>query len=513
MAEIFTEGFDKYGPAGILGIAGGTGMTLAQLLAEGDWTSVSLGAGGAVAIVAGLNGVSGQALQITVSSSNANYASKTLGSNFTRLIGGFRFASNLGGSRTAASFLDATTAQCSIVVNPTGTISLHTGTLSGATLAISSSSVSANSAHYLEWDITFGASSSYQLWLDGVSLFSGTGATKTSSNSYANAFTLGDAVAVAGAVNYTFDDLYLFDSTGSTNNAVLLTNPVVATTFGTSDSSVAFSVGVGVLGKAYYTTASTNAPGVDVFLVPVTPAINCTLNNVSCVPRATSAGANFKSVLYSDSGGSPNSLVATGTQATGTTSGTTLTSAFSGGQALTGGTQYWIGFITDTSVVLQEADTSTTGQKKANTYASGAPATLTGQTTGQPTWLIFGGISGMATNYTEDNLSPPLGTLSYVDSAAASTTDLYGFGALPGTPGTIYTTCVKANVAIATAGSRTVSLQLRSGSTTSAGSNSGQTPLVTQSWLDSFFTTDPNTGLAWTISGLNAATSGLTIAS
>ena len=312
----------------------------------------------------------------------------------------------------------------------------------------------------------------------------------------------------------TFDDLYLFDSTGSVNNAVIGTNPVVATTFGTSDSSVAFTFGAGIVGKAVYTTVNTNAPGVDLFLIPVTPIANCTLNSISCLPRATSSTVNFKSVLYSDNSGAPGSLVATGTQATGTTSGSTLTSAFSSGQSLTSGTQYWIGYITDTSIALQEQDSTTVGQKKANTYASGAPAgPLSGMTTGQSTWLIWGNVTGVSTNYTEDNLNPNLGALSYVYSSTATNYDLYGFGSLPGSPGSIYTVCVKANVALATSGTRTVNLQLKSGSTTSAGGNSGQTPLTTQSWLDSFYDIDPNTGVAWTVSGVNAATAGAEIAS
>ena len=36
---------------------------------------------------------------------------------------------------------------------------------------------------------------------------------------------------------------------------------------------------------------------------------------------------------------------------------------------------------------------------------------------------------------------------------------------------------------------------------------------ATYEWRGSFFPTDPNTGVAWTASGLNAATSGMKIAS
>jgi len=74
------------------------------------------------------------------------------------------------------------------------------------------------------------------------------------------------------------------------------------------------------------------------------------------VSSATSGTAKFKAVVYADSAGAPGSLLSSGTEVVGCTSGSTLTGALITPQSLTAGTPCWIGFITDTSVVLQQAD-------------------------------------------------------------------------------------------------------------------------------------------------------------
>lgn len=514
MADIFIDGFDKYGPAGCLGTSS---QTLVQMLTQGEWNSTVFESGASIAIVAPLSAV-GQAIQFIGGSSGSvgSSLSKTLPNNYSRLIGGFRFQASLYVSTGGVTFSDAGTNQCSIAVNSTGTISFYKGATNGGTvLATSSTSITANATHYLEWDITFGSSSSYQVWLDGTSIISGTGQTETSGHSYANQIGIGMLPGASyNAAILTVDDLYLFDSTTSVNNAVLNTNPVVETQFGNGDSSVQFSFGGAIIGQNYYTTSSTNAPGANtLFLRPFTPSANCTLNSVGCLPQATSSSAHFEAVVFSDSGGSPHTLLSSGSAVTGCTAGVPLTGTLSSAQSLTGGTQYWIGFITDTSVALQEADTTTAGQVASNTYTSGAPSTAPTMTTGQHSWLLWGNITGLTTNYTEVKSNPPIDDLSYVTSSTAGNTDLYNFPNLSTSPQTIYTVAVKARVVLAVAGARTISLEMSSSGSTSNGNDAGQTPLSTFSYLGSFFDTDPHTSAAWTAAGINAATSGLTIAS
>jgi hypothetical protein len=502
MVALFIEGFDKFGPTNIVS------ANVAAALAAGEWTSFG---SSTYNIVAGLS-ATGNALSISY---NQNLATglKTLAASYSRLIGGIRFSSNLANSAACGvGFGDSGTQQCTITINTAGTISLRTGNANGTALA-TGGSISANSTHYLEWDITFGATASYQVWLDGVSLFSGTGATKTSGNSSANQFNF---IGNTGGQTITYDDLYLFDTTGSQNNAVLLTSPRVETQFPNADSSVQFGFGAAILGSASQRVSNTSTPLANrLFLRSFTPAQAGVLQSVACIPGASSGAANYKAVAYSDNSGAPNSLLSSGSQVTGTTNGTTLTSALVTPQTLSAGTAYWIGFITDTSVQLQEVDSTTTGAFASNTYASGAPGTAPTMTTGQPSWIIYGNLTGVGVNNYEEaipsNQNQAVGDLSYVFDSTSGHEDLYNFPALSVTPSSIYTVAVKGYAKRSDSGARTISLRMKSSGTDSGGTNTGQTPGTSYGWLDTLFDTDPNTSAAWTPGNLNAATSGFKI--
>ena len=69
MAELFIEGFDKYGPTGTLGVAtAGVAATLANLLTQGEWTSTSVAANASINVGAPLS-ATGQSLVFTGSPS------------------------------------------------------------------------------------------------------------------------------------------------------------------------------------------------------------------------------------------------------------------------------------------------------------------------------------------------------------------------------------------------------------------------------------------------------------
>jgi hypothetical protein len=500
MALLLLDGFDKYGPANL-------SLNVGPLLTAGEWTSAST----AWTVVAPLSST-GQAIAATMSV--ANMLLKTLSASYSRLLGGIRFSSNLAGPFNAGVyFSDGGTAQCSITVNvSTGTISLRNGVANGTALATSSTSVSASTTHYLEWDITFGNSAAYQVWLDGVSLFSGTGDTTATANNNANGF--GFIGASGGGQTITVDDLYLFDSTGSTNNAVLLNSPRVETTFPVSDSAVQFAVGAGILGSNAQRTTTTNAPtAASLILRRFTPAVAGTLNSITIMPAATSATANFRGVVYADSGGTaPGTLMSSGTQVTGVTSGTAATLPLTTPQSLSAGTQYWIGFINDTAVTLQQSDAGNLGYRAANTYASGAPGTAPAMTSGLPSYLFWGNLTSISgNNWYESAQQPPPGAPSYVFDATVGHEDLYNFGALSVAPAFVYGVAVKGYVQKSDSGAKTISLRTKSSSTDSGGSSTGQAPATTFGWMTSLFPTDPNTSAAWTGSALNAATSGFKV--
>ena len=497
MAVIFIEGFDKYGPVATVS------ANVVAALTAGEWTTAPAGV---FNIVAGLSST-GYAMQIAYAGTQAQLV-KTFASTWTRWIGGIRFSSTLG-TNAGIGFASNGTQASTITINTTGAISLRTGTSTGTALSTSSSTVSANSTHYLEWDITFGASSSYQVWLDGVSIFSGTGNTANGVSSVNQFNFFGSATCTI-----QWDDLYLFDSTTGTNNAVLNTNPRIETQSPTADSSVQFSVGAAILGSAYQATSSVTSIGAGSFILRgYTAAVGCVLNSVSMVPTTTSGSAKFKSCVYADSSGVPGSLLATGTEVVGCTSGTTLTSSFSSPPSLSASTKYWIGFINDTAINLQMSDTHNLGCSKTNTYASGPPNPAGTMTFSQGSYLIWGNVSSTGANYYEVDINPPPGDLSYVASSTVSNEDLYSFAALSTTPQNIYTMAVKGYIRKSDTGARTVSVVTSSSGSSSTGSNSGVTPATSYAWIDSFFDTDPHTSAAWTQTGLNAATSGVEVAS
>lgn len=467
-------------------------------------------------LVTGLTG-NGQALQITDNgTNNAQGVMKTLGASYARVQGGFRFQSSLTSGPVGITFFNSGTPLATVSVETSGAIGWRNGYLLSG-LSASGGSVSANTTHYIEFDIIFNTSTGQvKAWLDGNSASAVLNSTNVNTNASSfNQFAL--AIQPNGGVHMTFtvSDLYLhFYTSAVTSDTPLFSNPAVVCSAPTADSSVAFAPTAGVLGQDYVATGNTNAPGAnELFLRKFTPAVNMTINSVSCIPGATSAGANFKAVIYSDSAGSPNALLSSGTQVTGATSGTTLTGALVTPQALTAGTPYWIGFITDTSVVLQQVDTTTTGSKAANTYGSGAPGTAPAMTTGQPSWLLVGNCTGQAANWPQVAVSPPVGNASYNASSTVAAADLFTMAAMPGSPNVVYSSKICLYGELGAAGARTVNLQQKSGSTTGNGSSAGQTPGTSYGFMTSYFDTDPNTSAQWTAANQNAATAGYDIAS
>jgi hypothetical protein len=294
----------------------------------------------------------------------------------------------------------------------------------------------------------------------------------------------------------------------------LLTNPRIETQYPSSDAQTQFTNGALIVGSAYSATNGTNAPGANkLFLRTITPATNCTINSISCAPSAASGTANFKAVIYSDSAGSPGSLLSTGPAVTGTVAASILTATLTTPQSLTAGTPYWIGFITDTSIALYEQDSTTTGVSVTATYTSGAPSSPTGFTHNLASWEIFGNCSGASTNWETQTDNPALAGLTYAWSGTVGNEDLYNFPALTVNPSAVYTMALKCYGARTDTGARTISLHTKSSSNDGTGSNPGITPATSYTWLTSYFDTDPNTGVAWTGIGVNGATSGPGIAS
>jgi hypothetical protein len=488
MADIFWDGFDKYGVPNVQ-------FSCSTL--TGEWTGLSSLTYGS--LVAGRFAGS-VALQLT----NGATATRGLPANYPRLIGGVAIQSTLAGIN-GILFSDAGTYQCSISITTQGKIVLLQGNISNGTqIASTASVVTANSWHYLEWDLTFAASGAYTVWLDGAQLFTGTGNLKSSANAYAN------AVVLAGYV-CNFDDMYLFDSTGSTNNAVR-GDSRVETLFPAADASVSFTPVQGVLGGYYNLLGLSSSIAANIlFLRRYIPSVGGTLANVCVLPQGSAASANFRPVVYADNAGSPGNLLTTGAQITGATAGATLVMPLTTAQTLTAGTAVWLGYMCDTQISMSRQDNSAVGYSASVTYSNGAPSTAPSMTSGQTSLQIWGTVTGIASNFSEVNLQQAGGDLSYVASSNVGQEDRYSFASLSSSPVNIAGVKVTALMRKSDSGARTVSMQLASGSTEVAGS--AQAPATSYTYLNAYFDVDPNTGAAWTAGGVAGLTAGVKIAS
>jgi len=492
---LFMDGFDKYGGINNNG-------TALQALLQAEWQTAAT----QVQIVAPLS-ATGQAFFFNASGTGL---AKTLPASYGRLIGGFRFAASLVSGNTGLAFTDAGTQQCVITINAgTGTISLRNSNLNGTALGTSTVAVTANSVHQLEYDISFGNAANYQIFLDGVSILSGTGDTTATANNTAN----GISITQGTSATITIDDLYVFDTSGTTNNAPVLTSPRIETQFPNSDGAVQFAAGAAILGTSVPRTTGSVSPVANQWRVrPFTPTRNMTLNSVCFTCNAASATVNLRPMVYTDSANNPGTLMSAGATVLGAAVGT-VTMPLTTPQALTAGTQYWLGLMVDSNPVnlFSQNDGSATDRIGTATFASGAPGTAPSNGGGTAT-MIWGSVT-LATpaNFYEVSQQPTQGNNSFLYDASAGHEDLFNFPALTA-PLAIYAVAVKAALAKSDAGAKTASVRLKSGATDSAGTGgTALAPGLTPGWMTSHYELNPNGSVAWTKAALDAAQSGVKV--
>jgi hypothetical protein len=208
MALIGFEGFDHF-PTGDIdsdlilkpfstGLGGITG---------GIWTKLSYRG----TKVAGLLG--GYAYQTT---SDQAAPKCSLGANYVTGINGFRFMTP--SVRTAIydffTWIDASTIQCGVSINTSGNLIFWRGTHS-TILATSTAVLSTASWYFLEFKVTIdGSTGAITTQINGVNDAGLTASglnTKNSANAYFNAFQFVNPSVVL----YTYDDVYMVDTTGS----------------------------------------------------------------------------------------------------------------------------------------------------------------------------------------------------------------------------------------------------------------------------------------------------------
>lgn len=134
------------------------------------------------------------------------------------------------------------------------------------------------------------------------------------------------------------------------------------------------------------------SPGGNViYLVPVTPDGAISLESVTITPGADAADARFAGLLYDDDDGSPGTLINTSVIVTGAFTDEDLTLAFQNPSGMLANVQYWIGYMTDSSVEMKRANnTGTSGVYAANTFSGGPPLVVNSPVAGQPELHLIG---------------------------------------------------------------------------------------------------------------------------
>ena len=114
-------------------------------------------------------------------------------------------------------------------------------------------------------------------------------------------------------------------------------------------------------------------------------------------------------------------------------------------------------------------------------------------------------------NYACVDEAPPNDDTDYVSSLTAGQTDTYAFGNLTTTSGTVFAVQASAQVRKDDAGTRTLALVARPGSTDRLGATQGATDAYLN--IAELWNTNPDTSAAWTIAEVNASEFGVRLLS
>ncbi len=234
MALLFTDGFDHYATADI----------------NKKWTTIV----GAPAITAG-GGRRGSA-SLTVNSSNEG-VTRTFDTAFSAWVVGFAFSTTALSVSEIAYVLDAGSIQMNLALNADGTLSLRRNgaTLTGGT---SAQALSINTWYYIEVKLTIAdsvAADSCKVRVNGVDWITIAAGqdTKNTTNAAANQFRL----LTSANITFNFDDLYICDQSGTTNNN-FLGDCRVDTAFADADGT--YSQFTPSTGTTHYTLVDEAAP-------------------------------------------------------------------------------------------------------------------------------------------------------------------------------------------------------------------------------------------------------------
>jgi hypothetical protein len=484
MAFVFGDGFDCY-------------ATLSDAGA-GYWDSLNLGTN---SLVAG-RFAGGQAVN---SASGTGFMTKTSGVNDAvhHVSIAFRQTQALTGT-TSGLYLqlqETATGQVCIIFRSDGTILLTSGTTGGTTLATYAGAVTAQNTWFqFEFEIIINNTTGrFRARKNGNTVDDfDSGAvlnTRPGANSYANKLVIGSVLSYTA----NFDDV-LWRSDAS---SVPWVGDIRAyTRMPASDAAVQFARSpVSSVVSIAASSSATNTAGTARYS-PIVATYDGTIG-VATVNFVTGYTGNLKCSIFASAGGVPASVLGSATPVVNPISGTS-TFTFGVPVAVSKGTQYWIGFDSDTTSGSYQTPSGSTGYTSSTPYATFPVASpAVGSLTVAVTCSVTITVSSNATLVNETLQD---GTTSYVYDATVNDADFYTIAAIASTPATVVAVTTRAFIQKSDAGTRGAAVQLKSGATTVT-----STPTLLSSsfgWLWRTDLVDPNTSTAWTAVGVNGITIG-----
>lgn len=491
MAFFFGDGFDLYALSAdaLLGYwdSGNTAFALATGRFSGSRAMIGNPAGGA----------------LLVKSSGQNDA-------VHHIVCAFQQTAALSGTNVGLYFqlTDGTTNQCCIVFRSDGAILLTSATPSGTTLATYAGAVTAASTWYaFEFEIVINnTTGSFAVRKNGNTsndFLASSLNTRPGTNSYANKITVG---VFSGSVSTHYCDDLLWRSDAA--SVPWVGDIRCYTRRPASDAAVQWTPSTSALVQTpvtAFTTANINNGAVR--FTPFTAGVDGAIGAATVTLNAGYTG-NLKCAIFASSGSAPTAALGSANTITNPTSGSnTLT--FATPVNVTRGTQYWIGFCSDTTSGSFSVGAGTSGYTGSMSFATFPGGTLTGGSASSPAvcslTTTVGSNAALVADFQQDAAA------SYVYSSTVGQADLYTLTGIDSTPTTIIGVTTRALAQKSDAGTRIITADLKSGGTTV---HSGSGVLnTTWSWTYRTDLADPNTGAAWTPTGVNNAQIGVTVTS
>lgn len=405
---------------------------------------------------------------------------------------------------------DGATNQCCIVFRSDGAILLTSATPTGTVLATYTGAYTLTNTWYaFEFEVVIhNTAGSFTVRKNGntVADFTATALnTRPGTNAYANKLTVGANTAMSGSA---FDDiLWRSDPT-----SVAWAGDIRCYTRMPSTDAAAAWVRPSTFQMQPYAGATTTG-NVTANAGRYTPFVSQggTIGSV-VVNLLVGYTGNMKCAIFGSTAGAPGAILQSATAPISNPVLGANTFTFSPAVSIAKGTQFFVGICSDTSATsaLTEGSTAPYATAAFNSttplYASwpGANPTTT-VTNAHPFFPVV--TSAANADAVADSFED--GAASYVLSSNPGDVDRYTLTSISGTPTSILGVVTRAYMEKSDAGSRTVAVQLTSGSTTVE--SAAVAPSTTWGWVERTDLTDPATGAAWTATGVNNAQIGVTV--